>query len=132
MAIGWLAVLKNVPWTEVVNNAPLVADGARKLWKIAARKPIAPTSEVPNTMPASAAASTLAILEARIAQLEAAKTELQNEMATSSELIKALADQNTQLIQRIQTMRRYAMWLTAALAASAIAAVTALLLVLAR
>ncbi len=88
---------------------------------------LAPTSEASDTTPASAADNcTLAILEARIAQLEAARMELQSDMATSSELIKALADQNTQLIQRIQAMRRHAMWLTGALAASAIAAVTAL------
>jgi hypothetical protein len=28
MAIAWLAVLKSVPWSEVISNAPKVADGA--------------------------------------------------------------------------------------------------------
>ena len=31
MAIAWLTVLKMVPWGEVINNAPKVADGAKKL-----------------------------------------------------------------------------------------------------
>ena len=29
MAIGWLTILKTVPWTEVISNAPKVADGAK-------------------------------------------------------------------------------------------------------
>lgn len=32
MAIGWLTILKSVPWAEVISNAPKVAEGARKLW----------------------------------------------------------------------------------------------------
>lgn len=30
MAIGWLAVLQMVPWSDVINNAPKVAEGAEK------------------------------------------------------------------------------------------------------
>ncbi|MDP3225514.1 MAG: hypothetical protein Q8M96_20455, partial [Rubrivivax sp.] len=32
MAIGWMTVLKLVPWGDVIKNAPAVAEGARKLW----------------------------------------------------------------------------------------------------
>ena len=33
MAISWLSVLQAVPWSDVISNAPKVAEGARKLWK---------------------------------------------------------------------------------------------------
>ena len=39
MAIGWLSVLKSVPWEEVISNAPKVAEGAKKLWKSVSHKP---------------------------------------------------------------------------------------------
>ena len=32
MPVPWLAVLQSVPWSDVIKNAPKVADGARKLW----------------------------------------------------------------------------------------------------
>ena len=32
MAIPWLAVLKIVPWNDVIRNAPQLAETARKLW----------------------------------------------------------------------------------------------------
>jgi uncharacterized membrane protein len=38
--------------------------------------------------------------------LEVTVTELHQQMRESSELIKALADQNTQLIQRVEVNRR--------------------------
>ena len=38
MAIGWLTILQSVPWTEVIKNAPKVAEGARKLWSAVAKK----------------------------------------------------------------------------------------------
>lgn len=30
MAIGWLTILKSVPWTEVIRNVPKVAEGGAK------------------------------------------------------------------------------------------------------
>ena len=32
MAINWMTLLAAVPWTEVIKNAPKVADSAKKLW----------------------------------------------------------------------------------------------------
>jgi len=41
MAIGWLTVLKMVPWGDVIENAPKVATGAKKLWQNVGKKPVA-------------------------------------------------------------------------------------------
>ena len=35
MAIGWLTILQSVPWTEVIKNAPKVAEGAIEALKLA-------------------------------------------------------------------------------------------------
>jgi len=125
MAIGWLSILKAVPWTEVVSNAPKVADGAKKLWETVARK------KSPSDLPTGTSATstsdtpTLAGLEARIAELAGDVGRLQKEMLDSSQLIKALADQNTQLIRRVY-------WLNRMLVAVGIVAVVGLALVLLR
>ena len=53
-------------------------------------------------------------------------------MLASSELIKALAEQNTQLILRIETQRRRMAWLAAALVLVGMAALASLVLLLVR
>ncbi len=58
--------------------------------------------------------------------------ELQEQMLASSELIKALAEQNTQLILRIETQRRRMAWLAGALVLIGMAALASLVLLLAR
>jgi hypothetical protein len=111
MAIGWLTALKMVPWDVVVSNAPGVVDGARKLWS-AAGKNNAAESEQPEALTG----------EPRLAALEEDVANLQREMASSAELIKALADQNAQLVHAVAVLRRRQRLLTLALAALATAA----------
>ena len=115
MAIGWLTVLKTVPWGDVISNAPKVADGAKKLWSSVGRKmptaqPMAST-ENPNV---PAQQSGLAELQLRLTTVEARAAELHEQMRTSSELIQALADQNTQLISGLQACRQRLRWLAGA------------------
>lgn len=119
MAIGWLTVLKMVPWGEVIGKAPAVAEGAKKLWKSVARKspPSAPADADAADAGAPAALSPQAqitALERRVATLEAATSDLHEQMLASSELIKTLAEQNTQLIRRIELNRIRLLWLAAA------------------
>lgn len=115
MAIGWLALLQLVPWADVIRNAPKVAEGAKKLWSTVAKKP--PSSNPSTTgeqPPFSSETPSLASLHAQLAVLEAATSDLQNQMLASSELIKTLADQNTQLIQRVEANRIRILWLARA------------------
>lgn len=99
-------VLSNIPWGQVIENAPKVADGATRLWNsVGARrkKPAAGDAAVDSAavppLPAEA-------LQAKVNALEAEVRQLSEQMQTSSELIKALADQNTLLVQRIELHRR--------------------------
>jgi hypothetical protein len=107
MAIGWLSVLQMVPWGDVISNAPKVADGAKKLWNSVGKKPGAAAE------PAAAPAEiSMASLQAQLTAAEAAIGELHEQMLASSELIKALAEQNAQLIRRVETHRIRVLWLT--------------------
>lgn len=132
MAIGWLAVLKLVPWAEVIRNAPMVADEAKKLWNAVTKKPPAPkpTSASVRSVLVPEAAPSIASLQAQISALETAAADLHEQMLASSELIQALADQNTQLIQRIEANRIRILWLTAAVVVLGIISVTSLILIL--
>lgn len=128
MALGWLTALKAIPWTDVISTAPVVVDGAKKLWHSVGKKP-APAALTP-VLPSSSAASapSMAALQARITTLEAEAADLHGQMVSSSELIKALAEQNTQLIRRIETSRVRLLWVAVATAATAIVAIVAMVL----
>jgi uncharacterized protein (DUF697 family) len=118
MAIGWLTVLKMVPWGDVIANAPKIADGAVKLWSTVAKKQAATVSPTTNAEPApSSEAQSIVILQAKLATAEAQISELHNQMLKSSELIKALAEQNTQLIKRVELNRVRVLWLAGIVAA---------------
>lgn len=104
MAIGWVSLLKTVPWADVLATAPAVAEGAKKLWNSVAPKLPA------RSVPAPAGADSSAALLARIAALEASNAELHAQMRASSELIQALANQNTELVQRAEAHRVRLLW----------------------
>lgn len=101
-----IAGLKLVPWSKVLENAPMVADTAIKLWnKVANRsKPDSPpgkqTIATANTSPSESD-----LLTVRVQTLEERVKILQDQIQVSSELIKELAEQNTQLVLRIEMNR---------------------------
>jgi len=133
MAIPWLAVLKIVPWKEVISNAPAVADGAKKLWSNVSKKPAAQAAPAERTEARQPSDSeVIAALQARLAATEAATADLHSQMLASSELIKTLAEQNTQLIKRVEANRLRVVWLTAATFVFAIVAGVGLTLALPR
>ena len=106
MAIPWLAILSNVPWKDVIDKAPKVADGAKKLWKSVAKKsgPSEPANT--NVKPAhSGEEQTIASLDTRVIELKNEVAALHEQMLASSEIIEALAEQNTQLIKSIEIFR---------------------------
>jgi hypothetical protein len=99
MAIGWMTVLAAVPWTEVIKNAPKVAEGAKKLWGTVGSK----GGKAAST---NVAARQSSDPDVRIVALEATVDELNKQMQASAELIKVLAEQNAQLVQHIESNRK--------------------------
>ena len=131
MAVGWLTVLKWVPWSDVIKNAPKVADGAKKLWHTVGNKPPPPQPDPPAAAVApSPNGQAMAALQARLQSLESDTQQLHEQMFASSELIKALAEQNTQLIRRAETNRLRLLALAVFTAAVAVIAVVSLALLL--
>jgi hypothetical protein len=126
MPIPWLVILQSVPWTDVIRNAPKVADGAKKLWSTVRGRDAGPGARQP-AVPAANATLTVSELQARLAATEQAVSDLHAQMLASSELIKSLAEQNTQLVQRIEANRRRTLWLAALAAIAAVIALAALL-----
>ncbi len=120
MALGWMTILQNVPWTDVIRNAPAVADGAKKLWrKVAGKGGESDSADV------VAGAADEQDPGAQLAELRARVEALHGQMLASSEVIQALAEQNAQLIARIETHRRRLLWLAAGNAAALLLALAA-------
>ena len=132
MPIGWLTVLKALPWADVISNAPKVADGAKKLWQAVPRR--APGEPMPDGGAATASTAVdlgdgangdLAPIRQQLLSLDAQVAELNEQMRASSELIKALAELNEQLIARVEAHRvrgLYFMWGGIAVGVCAVAA----------
>lgn len=125
MALGWLALLKTVPWVDVIGAAPGVASGAKKLWDAVGNR-----THPPAVAPEGG--DTVASLAARTLNLEADLHELQGQLVTASKLISSLAEQNASLIAQVNANRSHVRWLTAAALLSAGLASACLILVLVR
>ena len=113
-----MSVLKMVPWSDVISSAPKVADGAKQLWDTVAKKAgvggesaPAGSAGTPQDLPAS---ELLAQLQAQLAQQEQRLSELHQQMISSSELMRTLAEQHAQLVQRVEANRVRVRWLTLA------------------
>ncbi len=112
MPFPWVTVLQAVPWSEVIRNAPKVAEGAKKLWNAVGKNSSTPEVVESSTPPAvSPESHTITELESRAEALELMVTDLHEQMFAASELIKDLAEQNTQLVQRIEKNRLHVLWL---------------------
>lgn len=106
MAIGWLSVLKMVPWGDVIESTPKVAVGAKKLWKSVGKKPVSASDAVTTPGALAEADTPLAALQTQVLNLQVTVAELHQQMLESSALIGSLAEQNAQLIQRMELMRK--------------------------
>lgn len=120
MPLNWISVLQLVPWTDVISNAPKIAEKAKSLWDTVSKK--SPKGEDASAKGAAA----LPDPQARLAALEAQLAEMHQQMSESTELIKSLAAQNAQLIARIEANRVRVRWLTAGVALLGMVALWAL------
>jgi uncharacterized coiled-coil protein SlyX len=87
-------------WSTVAKKAGVAGESAQD----------EPPAE-PRDLPA---AELLALLHAQLARQEEALSALNQQMLNSSELIQTLAEQNAQLVQRVEANRVRVRWLTLA------------------
>ncbi|MFT6591060.1 MAG: hypothetical protein ACJA2P_001913 [Rhodoferax sp.] len=128
MAIGLMTVLKIIPWVDVIRNAPVVADGAKKLWSTVGKK--TPLQEMPESRQSSSPTTepqAIGMLQARLTAMEATTSELHQQMLASSALITSLAEQNSELIKRVEANRVRVLWLSLVTLVSGALAVASLL-----
>lgn len=133
MATGWWSVLKTVPWSEVINAAPQVASGARRLWDTVARRSGTADAMAPGPELEHAPQEDLfGNLVQRVDKNEATLFELRTQMLQASEIIANLAEQNAQLIAKMELARTRMLWLGVGTGVSSILALVALALVVVR
>ncbi|MGX4640193.1 hypothetical protein [Massilia sp. SYSU DXS3249] len=132
-AAGWLKMLKAVPWSEVLAAAPQVAGSARRLWETVGRRGVPePGFDLGEAMAHAPIDEDVAILAARIEQQDATIAQLHGQVREASKLITELADQNAQLIARIETARERMTTIGLVAAGAGLLSVISLALVLAR
>lgn len=94
MAINWITAFKLIPWRDVVENAPTVLGAAKKLWDKRTAPPPPPPAAENDATPHPH----IKVLQQDIASLK-------EEAARTAELIKALAEQNTRLVEAVDVLR---------------------------
>lgn len=107
MAAGTIVtVLASIPWDKVVENAPKIADSATRLWDTVARwtKSEPEQNTLIDASPEKPLSETQRLSD-RVQTLEESVRNLNEQMQASSGVIKALAEQNTLLVQRVELNR---------------------------
>ena len=97
-------ILSNIPWGQVVESAPKIAQGAGRLWENVKNRgaELADPTSTGTTEPPT----DLQLLQSRTQALESQVQALQDEMRTSAQLVKQLAEQNEQLVERMQALQQ--------------------------
>jgi hypothetical protein len=105
LAIGWISALKVIPWKDVLEAAPGMVKGAKRLFTAAKAEtnsqPIADSSPTIVSFDAEG----LANLDSRVRHLQAKVFELNSEQSSSAQLIKSLAEQNARVVNAIEVFR---------------------------
>ena len=131
MAAGWWTVLRTVPWSDVISAAPQVANGARRLWDTVNRNKQGMYDEPMGVAPGMPGQEedVFDILIKSVERNDAEVTDLRNQMRSASEIIANLADQNAQLIAKMDAQRQKMTWLAVTASLSGLLSVVALILV---
>jgi len=102
MAFNWIAAFKIIPWTDVIAAAPTVARTARGLWRSISKTGTA--AEVADAGDAAAAGQPPTTDE-QLRSLRAELAEARAQLLASSEVLRALADQDEKLVAAIEVLR---------------------------
>jgi hypothetical protein len=105
LAIGWINALRVIPWKDVLEAAPGMVKGAKRLFTAA--------KDETNSQPMADSSSTivsfdiegLANLDNRVRHLQAQITELNSDHNSSAKLIKSLAEQNAHVVNVIEVLQ---------------------------
>ena len=105
MAIGWIAALKLIPWSTVLEAAPHIVKGAKSLIAKTKENPSGATTTAPPPEESLSDSEKLTNLNRRFHEMQTNIDELNNEQKSSAELIQLLAEQNAQIVKAIDILR---------------------------
>ena len=117
MALSWMSALKVIPWSDVIDAAPGLVKGARKIFTRSQQ------TEVPA---ASAEPGSSGDLSDRVSQLEASLAQIAEQQGATARLVESLAEQNARIVEAVDILRvrtRLLMGACAVLAMALVAAV---------
>jgi hypothetical protein len=105
LAIGWISALKVIPWKDVLEAAPGMVKGAKRLFTTA--KAETNNHPIDDSSPTivSFDAEGLANLDNHVRHLQAKIIDLISEQNSSAKLIKSLAEQNARVVNAIEIFR---------------------------
>ena len=127
MAAGTIVtVLTKIPWGQVIQTAPKVADAAIKLWESVGNQKSKAAQQIAAAQ--RSAMSEAELLKTDVGALKQSVRTLHEQMKESTEVIKELAAQNALLVERVELSRKRTLAL--ALASGVAFAVLAGLLVM--
>ncbi len=105
MALGWISALKVIPWKDVLEAAPGMVKGAKRLFTAAKAETNSHTIDDSSPTTVSFDAEGLANLNSHVRRLQAKIVELNSEQSSSAKLIKSLAEQNARVVNAIEVFR---------------------------
>jgi len=100
MPINWIAAFKMIPWTDVITAAPTVARTARDLWR-----GLSKTKPVDAAGPSESAGGNAPTPQEEIRTLRAQLADTRAQLLSTSEVLRALAEQDEKLIAAIEVLR---------------------------
>lgn len=116
MALSWMSALKVIPWSDVIDAAPGLVKGARKIF----------TRSQQTEVPAAPAEPGSVDLSDRVSQLEASLAQIADQQGATARLVESLAEQNARIVEAVDILRvrtRLLMGACAVLAMALVAAV---------
>lgn len=131
MAVHWLTSLRNIPWTQVLQVAPSLVEGSRKLWgRLANREAGVSTGPGSPGVAESSPTEQIAALEIRLHAMQKELQQIGGEMVSSFDVVKSLSEQHSEMVKAMDVLisrTRVLLWVCAVLAA-AVAALAVLVL----
>jgi hypothetical protein len=95
VAISWISALKVIPWGDVIEAAPGLVKGARKVFS---RTQVEPAQHPSAGEPAESPSQ-------RIEQLEATVARLGEQQQSAAALLESLAEHNAKVVEAIEVLR---------------------------
>ena len=105
MAIGWINALRVIPWKDVLEAAPGMVKGAKRLFTAAKVETNSQTMADSSSTIVTFDADGFKNLDNLVRHLQTKIIELNSDHNSSAKLIKSLAEQNAQVVNAIEVLQ---------------------------